>query len=183
MGFPDDPAGKESACIAGDTGDAGFIPWSGRSPGGGKWQPTRVFLPGKSHGQRSLAGYSPKVHKESDTTEASCHKEEIFPHSEFCASPLNLLQENKGWKRGSSEKGIAGKTTLWYLVGAGERDHHGRGVKRLGSWLTPGKSRDGEVGWVSTLLQPESIPSLEVSRRATLNISWVGSSWVCPPGG
>ena len=96
MGFPDDPAGKESACIAGDTGDAGLIPWSGRSPGGGKWQPTRVFLPGKSHGQRSLAGYSPKVHKESDTTEASCHKEEIFPHSEFCASPLNLLQENKG---------------------------------------------------------------------------------------
>ena len=34
-----------------------------------KWQPTPVFLPGKSHGWRSLAGYGPWGHKESDTTE------------------------------------------------------------------------------------------------------------------
>ena len=35
-----------------------------------KWQPTPVlFLPGKFHGQRSLVGYSPRGHKESDTTE------------------------------------------------------------------------------------------------------------------
>ena len=33
-----------------------------------KWQPIPVFLPGKSHGQRSLAGYSPRGPKESDTT-------------------------------------------------------------------------------------------------------------------
>ena len=33
-----------------------------------KWQPTPVFLPGKFHGQRSLTGYSPWGHKESDTT-------------------------------------------------------------------------------------------------------------------
>ena len=33
------------------------------------WQPTPVFLPGESHGQRSLAGYSPWGHKESDATE------------------------------------------------------------------------------------------------------------------
>ena len=33
-----------------------------------KWQPTSVFLPGESHGQRSLADYSPCGHKESDTT-------------------------------------------------------------------------------------------------------------------
>ena len=33
-----------------------------------KWQPTPVFLPGKSHGQRSLAGYSPWHHKELDMT-------------------------------------------------------------------------------------------------------------------
>ena len=32
------------------------------------WQPTPVFLPGKSHGQRSLTGCSPWGHKESDTT-------------------------------------------------------------------------------------------------------------------
>ena len=34
-----------------------------------KWQPTPVFLPGKSHGWQSLVGYSPRGHKESDTTE------------------------------------------------------------------------------------------------------------------
>ena len=39
------------------------IPWSRR------WQPAPVFLPRKFHGQRSLAGYSPWGHKESDTTE------------------------------------------------------------------------------------------------------------------
>ena len=36
-----------------------------------KWQPTPLFLPGKSHGQRSLAGYSPRGCRESDTTEAT----------------------------------------------------------------------------------------------------------------
>ena len=60
---------KESTCNAGDTGDAGSIPGSGRSPGRGKLQPTSVLLPEKSHIQRSLAGYSPKGGKESDTTE------------------------------------------------------------------------------------------------------------------
>ena len=45
------------------------IPGSGGSPGGGHGKPTPVFLPGKSHGQRRLAGYSPQVSKEPDTTE------------------------------------------------------------------------------------------------------------------
>ena len=51
--------------------DAGLIPGSGRSPGGGAWQPSPVFLPGESHGQRCLAGYSPQGRKELDTTEAT----------------------------------------------------------------------------------------------------------------
>jgi len=38
-----------------------------------KWQPTAGFLPGKSHGQRSLAGYNPWGRKKSDTTEATKH--------------------------------------------------------------------------------------------------------------
>ena len=40
-------------------------PWVGKIPWRRKWQPTPVFLPGKSHGQRSLAGYNPWVAKES----------------------------------------------------------------------------------------------------------------------
>ena len=69
LDFPDGSAGVESTCSVGDTGDPGWITGSGRSPGGRKWQPTPVFLPEKSCGLRSLTGYSPKVHKESDTTE------------------------------------------------------------------------------------------------------------------
>ena len=41
-----------------DTGDAGSIPESGKMPWRRKWQPTPVLLPGKSHGQWSLEGYS-----------------------------------------------------------------------------------------------------------------------------
>ena len=41
----------------------------GKMPWRRAWQPTPVFLPGEAHGQRSLAGYSPQGHKESDTTE------------------------------------------------------------------------------------------------------------------
>ena len=41
---------------------------TGKIPRRRKWQPTSVFLPGKSHGQRSLAAYSPWGHKESDMT-------------------------------------------------------------------------------------------------------------------
>ena len=64
---------KESTC---QFGDAGLIPGSIREqtcisskiPWIKKWQTTPVFLFGKSHGQRSLAGYSPWGHKDLDTT-------------------------------------------------------------------------------------------------------------------
>ena len=50
-----------------------FDPWVGKIPWRRKWQPTPVFLPRESHGQRSLAGYSPRGRKESDTTEVTEH--------------------------------------------------------------------------------------------------------------
>ena len=52
--FPTGSVGKESACNA---GDPGFDPWVGKIPWRRKWQPTPLFLPGKSHGQRNLLGY------------------------------------------------------------------------------------------------------------------------------
>ena len=45
------------------------MPRAFQGPWKRKWQPTPVFLPGKSQGQRNLAGYSPWGHKKSDTTE------------------------------------------------------------------------------------------------------------------
>ena len=64
MCIPGGSDGKESACNA---RDLGLIPGSRRSPGDGNGTP--VFLPGKSHGQRSLVGYSLWGYKESDMTE------------------------------------------------------------------------------------------------------------------
>ena len=46
-----------------------FDPWVRKIPWKRKWQPTPVFLPGKFYGQRSLAGYGPWGHRESDMTE------------------------------------------------------------------------------------------------------------------
>ena len=58
--------GKESFCSA---GDLGLIPGSGRSPGEGNGNPLQYSCLENPHGQRSLAGYSPCGHKESDTTD------------------------------------------------------------------------------------------------------------------
>ena len=49
----------------------GFDHWVGKIPWRRAWQPTPIFLPGESHGQRSLVGYSPWGRKESDTTEVA----------------------------------------------------------------------------------------------------------------
>ena len=64
-----DMRGSDSKSVCLQCGRPGFYPWVGKIPRRRKWQPTPVFLPGKSHGQRSLACYSPWGCKESDTTE------------------------------------------------------------------------------------------------------------------
>ena len=68
-GFPGGASGKESTCQCRRHKSLGFDPWIERIPWRREWQPTPVFSPGESHGQRSLEGYSPQGHKESDTTE------------------------------------------------------------------------------------------------------------------
>ena len=49
--------------------ESNFLIHYGKIPWRRVWQPTPVFLPGESHGQRSLVGYSPRGYKEMDTTE------------------------------------------------------------------------------------------------------------------
>ena len=56
-----------------NAGDVGLVSGSGRFPWRRAWQPTPVFLPGESHGQGRLAGYSPWGCTESDMTEATQH--------------------------------------------------------------------------------------------------------------
>ena len=56
-----------------------FDSWAKKISWRKEWLPTPVFLPGESQGQRSLVGYSPRGHKESDTAEATLHT-----HTRMC---------------------------------------------------------------------------------------------------
>ena len=83
--FPGGASGKEPVCQCRKHKRHGFDPWVRKISWRRKWQPTPVFLPGKSHAQRSLAGYNPWVHKESDTTE------QLSMHAYPPSSPFPLL--------------------------------------------------------------------------------------------
>ena len=63
QGFKGDTGGKEPTCQCRSLRRRRFDPWVGKISWRRAWQPTAVFLPGESHGQRSLAGYSPWGYK------------------------------------------------------------------------------------------------------------------------
>ena len=67
-GLPRWHSGKESACQCWRLRRCRFNPWVRKIPWSRKWQPTPLLLPGESHGQRILVGYSLECCKESDTT-------------------------------------------------------------------------------------------------------------------
>ena len=77
IGLPYWLSGKEPTC---NSGDSGFNPWVEEISWRRARQPTAVFLPGESHGPRSLASYSPWGHKESDMTEHACTAGSIRAH-------------------------------------------------------------------------------------------------------
>ena len=67
---PGGSSGKEPICQCRSHRRCRFNPWVGKIHWRRAWQPTPVFLPGESHGQRSLVGSSSWGRKELDTTEA-----------------------------------------------------------------------------------------------------------------
>ena len=62
---------KNPFASAGEIKRLQFHPWVRKIPWRRAWQPTPVFLPGESHGQRSLVGYSPRGCKESNITKVT----------------------------------------------------------------------------------------------------------------
>ena len=56
-------SGKEPTCQCRRFNRPGFSPWVGKIPWKRSWQPSPIFLPGESHGQRSLVGYNPSGHR------------------------------------------------------------------------------------------------------------------------
>ena len=106
--------GSDSKSICLQCGRPGFNPWVRKITWWRKWQPTPVFLPGKSHGWRNLVGYSPWGHKESDMTEWAS----LSSTNEWWLMPWEQMRgygEGRGWK----EKGALKSThteLLWPLA-------------------------------------------------------------------
>ena len=83
-------SGKESTCQCRRHKRHRFNPWVKKIPWSRKWQPAPVFLPGKFHGWRSLAGYSPWGCKELDTTEHTHTQTHKAPAAVFSATDSSL---------------------------------------------------------------------------------------------
>ena len=96
LGFPDSSVGKESTSTCHGSLPCRrhiFDPWVGKIPWRMKWQPTSLFLPEKSHGQRSVMASSPKGHKELDmmkhsSIHMSAHSLMLFI---WCAPPWLMV--------------------------------------------------------------------------------------------
>ena len=84
-----------------------FNPWVGKIPWRRKWQPIPVFLPGESHGRRSLVGYSPRGRKESDTTE---HLHFTSLHFTSLESPLDCKEIKLVYSKGNQSWIFTGRT-------------------------------------------------------------------------
>ena len=95
-------SGKESTCQCRRHTRCRFHPWVGKIPWRKKWQPTPVFLPGISHGQKSLMGYRLWGHKELDMTK------QLSTHTHIC--PINLNADIHTYTQVCTELFIPG---LW----------------------------------------------------------------------
>ena len=102
---------KESSCQRRRCRRRRFNPWLWKIPWRRKWQPTPVFLPGKSHGQRSLAGSVQGGQKELDTTE---HTRILFCQE---GSPPHLIDfQNKQptcWSEALLGPNASGSRSSW----------------------------------------------------------------------
>ena len=93
-------SGKESTCQCRRHKRCGFNPWVRKIPWRMAWQPTPVSLPKESHGQRSLAGYSPWNCKEGKEwrTEKSLKKKKKENFKKYINCRIKLdIQNSVGW--------------------------------------------------------------------------------------
>ena len=101
-GFPDGTSGKEHTCQCRRHKRCRFDPCVGKIPWRRAWQLTPVFLPGESHGQRSLVGYGPSGHKELNMTQAT-----------YNTNTQELQKEGKENEAGCQETGVFCPQHCW----------------------------------------------------------------------
>ena len=107
---------REPDCQCKRYNKCGFSPWVKKFPWRRAWQPSPVFLPGESHGQRSLAGYSPRGFIELDTTERrSTHTVLVLGFPGGSDGNLPAMQEtwvrSLGWED-PLEEGMATQSSI-----------------------------------------------------------------------
>ena len=95
----------------------GFSPWIGKICQRRKWQPTPVLLPGKSHGERSLVGYSPSSHKELDWAQ-SCPT--LWDHMDWLYSSRLLCP----WDFPGNNTGVGCHSLLQGIFPTNESNPH-----------------------------------------------------------
>ena len=122
--FPGDLDSEESAC------NTDSIPGWGRFPQRREWQPTPVFLPGKSHGQRSLAGYSLWSRKEPVTTEwltGTEYQSHSLSCGESCLSAWTETLRSQSFSclfHSNSTKSAVTTTTVTMVMVISDADTH-----------------------------------------------------------
>ena len=109
--FPGGVSDKEPACQCRRCKRHGFDPWAGKIPWRKAWQHTPVFLIGESHGQRSLAGYSPSDHTELDMTQATQHVFYLENIQSYTTAFQHFWHYNRFWYFSHNE-GLDGATFL-----------------------------------------------------------------------
>ena len=122
----------------------GFDSWVGKIPWRSVWQPTPVFLPGESHGQRSLAGYSLQGRKESDTTEVTWRTQSRHAWKGVGRKePTRNFGEQDATVHGKAENERLDMTLVWQQlcfpqgwVSAG-KSHLFLGIPELGQGVRP----------------------------------------------
>ena len=114
--------GKESTCQCRRHNRSGFSPWVGKIPWRRAWQPTPIFLPGESLGQRSLAGYTPQGHRvRHDWSDLVCTwLVDFFFQSSFYGTnkSLNIITSSviiRGVKSQAWEWDLC-QSTVWNLL-------------------------------------------------------------------
>ena len=98
--FPGGSVDKEPACQCRRCRKHGINPWVRKIPWRRKWQPTPVFFPGKSHGQRSLVGCSPHgvVKSQTQLSEHTCTRKALYSVlSSFSIRCPKLVRNHSGF--------------------------------------------------------------------------------------
>ena len=113
---------KESTCQFRWHRSCRFDPWVRKVPWNRKWQPAPVLLPGESHGQRDLVGYSPWDHKELDTWLVTKQQKAVVQELD-CQK--ELLWELWRWRfckmTKGKEKSMVDRELWWYPLDLGRK--------------------------------------------------------------